>query len=112
MAQYDRDLSYHEFLSPQSKIRLMFATTSLGMGINIPDVVRVVTWKIPITASLGDIWQRIGRGGRGAGLTSQAYVMLPYWLFDTEGTCRLNAGPSTPKSSPAPLRSARKGMRN
>lgn len=112
VAQYDRDLSYHEFLSPQSKIRLMFATTSLGMGINIPDVVRVVTWKIPITASLGDIWQRIGRGGRGAGLTSQAYVMLPYWLFDTEGTCRLNAGPSTPKSSPAPLRSARTGMRN
>lgn len=111
VAQYDRDLAYHEFLKPHSKIRIMFATTSLGMGINIPDVARVVTWKIPITVSLGDLWQRLGRGGRGAGLTSKAYVMLPYYLFDTEGTCRPEARPSTPAGSPGPSR-ARKGMRN
>ena len=55
VAQYDRDRAYAEFGKPYSKIRIMFATTSLGLGINIVDVVRVVTWRIPITKSLGDI---------------------------------------------------------
>jgi superfamily II DNA helicase RecQ len=112
VSDYDRDLAYREFLGSSSKTRFMFATTSLGMGINIPDVARVVTWSIPITKSLGDIWQRIGRGGRGAGRTSQSYIMLPYWLFDTEGKCRPNACPPTPQASPMPLQRVRKGMRN
>jgi len=112
VAQYDRDLAYYEFCRPTSKIRIMFATTSLGMGINIPDVARVVTWKVPITASLGDLWQRIGRGGRGAGLSSTAYVMLPYYLFDTEGTCKPGARPPTPAGSPGPTSRARRSMKN
>lgn len=51
------------------------------MGVNIADVERVVIWRIPITKSIADIWQRVGRGGRGEGRTSTAYIMLPYWLF-------------------------------
>lgn len=112
VSQYDRDIAYNEFLGPDSRIRLMFATTSLGMGINIPDVARVVTWKIPITVSLGDLWQRFGRGGRGEGLTSQAYVMLPYWLFDTQGTYKPNARLSTPTDDSASLPGTKNSMRN
>lgn len=85
VSQYDRDATFHEFLKPTSKVRVVFATTTLGMGINIPDVDRVVTHDLPITNSVGDLWQRLGRGGRGEGRTSEAHVLLPYWLFNTEG---------------------------
>jgi hypothetical protein len=115
VSQYDRDLAYAEFLKPNSKIRLMFATTCLGMGVNFKDVARVVAWKIPITKSLGDVWQRLGRGGRGEGVRSQAYIMLPYWLFDMEGMCRpstqpLSTQPPATKRVQAPVRT--KGMQN
>lgn len=84
-SQYDRDTIFAEFMSPSSQIRVIIATTVLGMGINIADVDRVVTHGIPITRSLGDLWQRLGRGGRGEGRTSKAFVLLPYYLFDSEG---------------------------
>ncbi|OXV10267.1 hypothetical protein Egran_01973 [Elaphomyces granulatus] len=45
---YDRDIRYNEFKMPSSLIRIMLATTSLGMGINISDVDGVVLWKFPI----------------------------------------------------------------
>jgi len=32
----------------------------------------------------------VGRGGRGEGRTSMAYVFLPYWAFDIEGCYRLS----------------------
>ncbi|KAF1936990.1 hypothetical protein EJ02DRAFT_357830, partial [Clathrospora elynae] len=69
---------YDEFKDPSSGIRIMIATTSLGVGVNIPDVARIVTWMLPITKSLADLWQRIGRGGRGIGRTGIAILMLPY----------------------------------
>ncbi len=37
----------------------MVATASLGMGVNVADVGRVVLWKFPITKSLEDLWQRL-----------------------------------------------------
>jgi len=62
---YDRDKRYNEFKMPSSVIRIMLATTSLGMGINVSDVDGVLLWKFPIGKDLGDYWQRLGRGGRG-----------------------------------------------
>jgi Lhr-like helicase len=56
----------------------MLATTSLWMGINISDVDGVVLWKFPIKKDLANYWQRLGRGGRGGGRTSKAYIFLPY----------------------------------
>jgi len=38
------------------------------------DIERVITWKFPINKDVGDIWQRIGRGGRGQGRSSQCIV--------------------------------------
>ena len=58
------------------------------MGINISDVDGVVLWKFPIGKDLADYWQRLGRGGRGGGRTSKAYIFLPCWAFDTEGVDR------------------------
>ncbi|KAN0072965.1 hypothetical protein V8E54_009079 [Elaphomyces granulatus] len=49
---YDRDIRYNEFKMPSSLIRIMLATTSLGMGINISDVDGVVLWKFPIGKGL------------------------------------------------------------
>jgi hypothetical protein len=45
----------------------------------------MVTWKFPISINLGDIWQYIGCGGQGEGQRSQAIILLPYWVFNSEG---------------------------
>ncbi|KAE9980266.1 hypothetical protein EG327_006653 [Venturia inaequalis] len=78
VAEHDRELRYNQFKRLDSKIRIIFATTSLGMGINVSDVSRVVLWGFPIGKDLGDFWQRIGRGGRGKDIRSTAYIFLPY----------------------------------
>lgn len=101
VAEYDRNKLYAEFKEAASKVRIMFATTSLGMGINIPDVECVVTLNLPITKSLADLWQRIGRGGRLEGRFSQAFIFLPYYLFDSIGRNPVNMPPATVAPAPA-----------
>ena len=64
----------------------MTATTSLGMGVNVPDVERIVVWDFPRSNDPSDTWQKLGRGGRGYGRHSDGYVFLPFWAFDSEGT--------------------------
>jgi hypothetical protein len=88
VSKYDQDVRFNEFEKPSSKIRIMVATTSLGMDINIPDIERILNWNFPIDDDVSDVWQRLGRGGRGPGRTSQGYLLLPYWVFDSEGTER------------------------
>ena len=85
VAQHDKDVRYAEFKSTSSRIRIMVATTSLGMGVNVPDVERVVVWRFPVGMDLGDVWQRLGRGGRGPGRRSEGFIFLPYWAFDSQG---------------------------
>ena len=85
VAQHDKDVRYAEFKSASSQIRIMVATTSLGMGVNVPDVERVVVWRFPLGKDLGDVWQRLGRGGRGPGRRSEGFIFLPYWAFDSQG---------------------------
>lgn len=53
---------YNEFLS--GKIKLLFATTAFGMGINIPNIDSVVHIHIP--NSVEEYYQHVGRGGRDA----------------------------------------------
>jgi superfamily II DNA helicase RecQ len=109
IAQKDKDMRYLEFSQPSSCTRIMVATTSLGMGVNISDVERVVTWDFPLDKEVGDIWQRIGRGGRGPGRTSHAYVFLPYWLFDSEG--RDNPDKALPSKGPLSQSNSTKSFR-
>ena len=42
VCEYDQSVRYAEFLKPSSAIRIIVATTSLGMGVNVQDVERVV----------------------------------------------------------------------
>ena len=105
IAKYDQDLRYAEFLKEKSKIRIIVATTSLGIGVNVPDVAVIVNWKFPIDSEVREIWQRAGRGGRKEGMVSHAYFFFPYWAFDSEG----RDDPTKP--APPPTQPARKQRR-
>lgn len=85
VAETDKTKRYEEFLKPDSKIRIMAATTSLCMGMNVSDVGRVVICKFPIGRDFADLWQKAGRGGRGKGRRSMAFAFLPYWIFKDDG---------------------------
>jgi len=108
VSKFDRDCRYDEFKKSSSTIRLMVSTTSLGIGVNIPDIERVIIWRFPIDDSLCELWQRIGRGGRGEGRTSIAYIFLPYWAFDSEGHDRPGSVPGQSAEAPAPMVTHRK----
>ena len=56
VAKYDRNRLYTEFKKPDSATRIIVATTSLGMGVNVPDIERVVLWKFPIGNDPADHW--------------------------------------------------------
>ena len=48
--------------------RLLIATDAVGMGVDIPDVHRVIQWKIPTFLSICGLYQRFGRAGRNGDL--------------------------------------------
>jgi superfamily II DNA helicase RecQ len=83
--KYDQDRLYSMFCSEQSSIRIVVATTALGMGMDIPDVDMVVQWNIPLTNDIGDLWQRFGRAARGQGRRGIAVFFAPYWAFNCLG---------------------------
>ena len=95
-ATADKESRYKEYRSPSSKTRIMVATTSLGMGVNVPDILRVVQWRFPIDKQISDLWQRLGRCSRTPGMQGVGHVFLPYWVFDSEG--RNKTTPAEPQS--------------
>ncbi|KAK0129877.1 hypothetical protein ONS96_000423 [Cadophora gregata f. sp. sojae] len=109
VSRSDRDLRYNAFRVLGSTCRLMIATTSMGTGMNIPDIGRVVMWKLPIDPTPNELWQRAGRGGRGEGQTCEVHVFVPYWVMDNEGkypepkATGSNAAPSPKVSSQKPV---------
>lgn len=82
---FDQDRIYSEFEKLDSYIRICSATTSLGMGIDIPDIEAVIQWDIPTSSDIKDLWQRIGRAVRKHGLLGRAVLFAPYWMFDRLG---------------------------
>lgn len=63
--EYTEPMKKHivsELCKSASKIRLVFATVSLGMGLNAPCIRSVIHYKPP--TSLEKYFQEIGRGGR------------------------------------------------
>jgi superfamily II DNA helicase RecQ len=83
--KYDQDKLYDIFREKESSIRIVVATTALGMGMNIPDISIVIQWDIPVKNDLGDLWQRFGRAARGPGEKGIAILFAPYWAFDSLG---------------------------
>lgn len=57
-----KDYIVTELCKEESKIRLVFATVALGMGLNAPHVRHVIHYKPP--TSLEKYFQETGRGGR------------------------------------------------
>ena len=55
------------------------------MGMDIPDVNRVVQWNFLITDNVGDLWQRFGYTARGHNKTGVAIFFVPYWAFNQLG---------------------------
>ena len=51
-----------QFSEVGSSIRLVIATTAFGLGVNIPDIRRVIHWGLPF--NIGEYVQEAGRVGR------------------------------------------------
>ncbi|KAK3311371.1 P-loop containing nucleoside triphosphate hydrolase protein [Chaetomium strumarium] len=69
-----------------STCRIILATVSLGMGMDIPDVMQVVQYGPVRSGDIADLWQRFGRAVRAGGsLHGKAYFFAPYWFFDRLG---------------------------
>lgn len=62
----------------QSRIRVVFATEALGMGVDIPDVRRTVQWGIPTGEHASTQLQRGGRASRDK-LDGEMIMLLPGW---------------------------------
>jgi superfamily II DNA helicase RecQ len=65
-AKFDKEAMIAEFqrLCEDSSIRVIFATEALGIGVNLPDVRRVVLNRLPKGWEPAIIWQQGGRAGR------------------------------------------------
>ena len=50
------------FINPSSKLCLIIATTAFGMGIDCPNIRRIIHWGLPSTRE--DYAQETGRAGR------------------------------------------------
>ena len=60
LSSEERQYKYHNFMS--GKCNTMTATSAFGMGVDVPDIRRVIT--IGICCDLESYYQAIGRGGR------------------------------------------------
>ena len=58
-----RERILNEFSSTQSRIRLLFSTVKIGMGVNLPDVDLVIIFGLP-RDSVITLWQEAGRAAR------------------------------------------------
>ena len=62
-----REAVLKEFCRCNSTLRLLVATTAFGMGVDCPDIERIINWGCPNT--LEELVQETGRGGRDGRLT-------------------------------------------
>jgi superfamily II DNA helicase RecQ len=65
-----KDVTLREFR--RGYCRILVCTDAVGMGVDIPDIARVIQWRIPSWLSPSSLWQRIGRAARNPTLSGQA----------------------------------------
>ncbi|KAH7308925.1 ATP-dependent DNA helicase [Stachybotrys elegans] len=78
----DKNAIYDEFSKPDSKIRIMVATESLGTGVDLSDVTRVVQYGFPLERLLCVLIQRFGRAARMTGTKGEAIFLVESWAID------------------------------
>lgn len=77
----DKNTIYEEFSKADSKIRIMVATESLGTGVDLSDVKRVVQYGFPLDRLLCVLIQRFGRAARMAGIKGEAIFLVESWAI-------------------------------
>ncbi|KAH6985215.1 P-loop containing nucleoside triphosphate hydrolase protein [Ilyonectria destructans] len=75
----DKNAIYDEFSEADSKIRIMVATESLGTGVDLSDVIRVVQYGFPLERLLCVLIQRFGRAARMSGIKGEAIFLVESW---------------------------------
>ena len=68
-----KDVILKSLAQPDGKLRVVFATVALGMGIDLKDVNTIIHYGAP--HSIEDFFQESGRGGR----NGQAARSIIYW---------------------------------
>jgi hypothetical protein len=81
MAKFDKESIIAEFqqLAEESSIRVICATEALGLGVNLPDIQRVVQYGLPKGEEPAIMWQRGGRAGRD-GQDGEIILLIDDWV--------------------------------
>jgi hypothetical protein len=86
LAEFDKQAISSEFIKPDcdellkcSRHRVILATDAMGMGINNPDIRRVVQYRLP--PNMRALMQRAGRTARGPGITGEFVWLVESWCF-------------------------------
>lgn len=86
LADFDKEAISNEFSKPDcddlnkcSRHRIILATDAMGMGIDNPDIKRVVQYRLP--DSINVLWQRAGRVARSAEATGEFIWLVDSWCF-------------------------------
>lgn len=75
-----------KFMELDSQIRVVFVTSALGMGVNVPDVRRIIPYGVP--RDLEQYVQEIGRSGRDGEQSAAIVLYSPYHLAHCDNDMR------------------------
>lgn len=81
-----KDNVLSDLMSPDGSIRLVIATSALGMGVNLPNIKRVVMFGVP--ESMESYLQPVGRGGRDGSEVLSIMFYHAYHLCHCDPTMR------------------------
>jgi superfamily II DNA/RNA helicase len=98
-ARFDKEaiIAVFQRLGEDSSIRVIFATEALGLGVNLPDVRRVILYGLPKGGEPAIAWRRGGRTGRD-GRDGEIILLIDDWV---EG----------PRTDPPSIRKGRQNNR-
>ena len=86
LADFDKRRISEDFCRPDqgqgrpANHRIILATDAMGMGIDNPDIRRVIQWKQP--SSMCTLFQRAGRAARGSGYMADFLWLVESWCFE------------------------------
>lgn len=86
---HNKDVLLQSLTTTGGTVRIVFATTALGMGVHMADVTTIVHYGAP--GSIDDYFQSSGRGGRGGRCGSEAFSIV-FWI---PRDCPLKKDPKT-----------------